>query len=529
LTSLNPTEFLLAKNNEEVLKISYNDGKFSTLEHIEFKHDLFSATELESPDTLFLGTGAGLFHVKEKEVLPTVLSNYPLSVYAIAKSDEALWLGTNNGLYRYTYQRDEFTYYSTDDGLTSNVFLQQPPIYLPDGRISMSTVEGMISFDPTSFTDKNYLNQATVLNKPESRPIWYDLKINNSPILDPLQAENLVKLKLSHTDNTLSFRLASPGIFSRGKAKLTFQLVGIDSQPIDAGIGNFIRYPNLPAGDFQLILKSYDGNNQQRGKRVIPITITPPFYRQPWFLPIVVLTLLVLIVAIYLLLLNRAIRKQTRLRENQARITAERDRIAAELHDDLGGDLASMAFILDGHKSLRQMGVETELDVNRLEQLATGAIKNMREMIWVLDDEQATLPTLAEQLLNGAREMASAADLSLQVDIPDDLPELPLSSIQKKSILLIAKESMQNIRKHAQASAFTLRLTVEKDYTLLLSISDNGRGLKAVETASTNRPLNHGHGLKNLRKRAQEINADLSLAAALPRGTKMTLRVPLTQ
>ncbi|MFK8163959.1 MAG: sensor histidine kinase, partial [Lewinella sp.] len=218
--------------------------------------------------------------------------------------------------------------------------------------------------------------------------------------------------------------------------------------------------------------------------------------------------------------------------EQQQALAAERDRIASELHDDLGGDLASMAFIIDGHNSLKELGVDAELDVSRLGQLANGAIKHMREMIWVLDDEQATLSTLAKQLLANAREMAAIGDLSLQADIPETLPELPLSSIQKKNILLMAKETMQNIRKHARASAFNLRLAVEQageQSYLLLVITDNGQGMKATQQGETDKPLNHGHGLKNLHKRAEEINATLSFTSSIPRGTKVTLRCPIAQ
>ncbi|MEL7161895.1 MAG: histidine kinase, partial [Bacteroidota bacterium] len=365
------------------------------------------------------------------------------------------------------------------------------------------------------------------LTAPPLRPYVKDYSINKIPTKTSLLLRQNQHLWLKTRQNTLDFQVSTIGTDYAAGATVAAHIVGQSILPRHYSPGEYVTNTNLSPGTHSLQLTAYNGRGERGETRILTIIIRPPLLQRPWFLLLLGCSLVGITYFIFYFRTQRQLKLAAEILQRQQAITAERDRIAAELHDDLGGDLASISFILDGHKSLTKMGVKAELDLNRLEQLANGAMKNMREMIWVLDDEQATLPTLAEQLLQNAREMAAAADLSLQAEIPDTLPELPLSSIQKKSILLIAKESMQNIRKHARASAFTLRLDIESGKNLLLVISDNGRGLKATEKGITNQPINHGHGLKNLQKRADEINATLSLSPALPRGAKMTLLVPL--
>jgi len=473
-------------------------------------------------DNIYLGTDNGLYRYDNSGLVRIVneLGPYHSNVISTIGEDlkGRLWLGASRGILYYDPVKDELRRYSKEEGLPSNQFTTANSITLSDGTMYMATTEGLVSFQP----------EEIIANEPLIKPYLAEIWVNRLPLSPDSSLSDLHLLKLPYARNSIDISLGLVGLQQSGLAGFSYQLVGLEDTPSFAKAGQSIKYPKLPPGEYRFEYTSLNRHGKLFKPEHFPIIIIPKFTQTRAFIVLLVAGGAALSSLIYILLLRRERAKQTRIREDKEKILAERERIATELHDDLGGDLASMVFIIDGHQYLQQQGVESELDINRIGSLANGAIKNMREMIWVLDDDQTTLTTLAEQLLSKAREMASVADLHLQADIDNNLPKYSLSSIQKKNILLIGKEAMQNIRKHANASAFTLRFIVQEKANaqyLLVEIIDNGRGM--ITTPGMKTKLNHGHGLKNLKARATAINGQLDISPSLPSGTRVSLSMPL--
>jgi signal transduction histidine kinase len=87
---------------------------------------------------------------------------------------------------------------------------------------------------------------------------------------------------------------------------------------------------------------------------------------------------------------------------------------------------------------------------------------------------------------------------------------------------LIFKESLRNIIKHAEAKKVEVRVEYDSSAsTIRMSIKDDGNGFNESAKAE------YGNGLQNMKKRAEEINAKLSVIKTTGGGTEIQLMVTL--
>jgi signal transduction histidine kinase len=100
------------------------------------------------------------------------------------------------------------------------------------------------------------------------------------------------------------------------------------------------------------------------------------------------------------------------------------------------------------------------------------------------------------------------------------LPTTPISPELRHNVFLAAKEAVNNVVKHAQASSAWLRLQLEP-HQFILEIEDNGRGLTAADGQKGR------SGLRNMRKRMEDIGGMFESAPGAEGGTRIRLIAPL--
>jgi signal transduction histidine kinase len=129
------------------------------------------------------------------------------------------------------------------------------------------------------------------------------------------------------------------------------------------------------------------------------------------------------------------------------------------------------------------------------------------------------LPHLINYLSGFAASFLEAADIRLRIDAPDVLPPRAISAEARHHVLLVAKEALNNVVRHALAGEVSLRVRVAED-SADITIEDNGRGF--------DRPPDDAlaDGLRNMRQRMQEIGGRLDVHSAPGVGTRITFQVP---
>ena len=112
------------------------------------------------------------------------------------------------------------------------------------------------------------------------------------------------------------------------------------------------------------------------------------------------------------------------------------------------------------------------------------------------------------------------AGLRYRLDVPAQLPGAPVPPELRHNVFLAAKEAINNVVKHSQATSAWLRLRLEP-HQFVLEIEDNGRGVSAGDEKKGR------SGLRNMRKRMEDIGGQFDAAAGTEGGTRVRLIAPL--
>jgi signal transduction histidine kinase len=192
-----------------------------------------------------------------------------------------------------------------------------------------------------------------------------------------------------------------------------------------------------------------------------------------------------------------------------------RERLARDLHDELGSNLGSIALISSfaGQEDAAQM----RLDLAEIERVARESADSMRDMVSLLGGKRGGV---AADWLN---VMAGLAGRLLRgVELECELPTSPLkwepNLETRRELYLFCKEVLHNTAKHAGATRLKFHLSPLPS-GLRIEISDDGCGFTPGRVVS-------GHGLGNLRERAAMMRAELQLDSEPGRGTTVILEVP---
>lgn len=200
-------------------------------------------------------------------------------------------------------------------------------------------------------------------------------------------------------------------------------------------------------------------------------------------------------------------------------ITEERNRLARDLHDSVTQSLYSLTLFAEA--ASEELAAE-ELDtvgnhLKELRQTARQALQEMRLMIFELRppelDEKGLALALQERL--EAVESRAGIETSIKVGFTERL-----NSNLELGLYSIAREAMNNILKHSQATKVVIMLAKE-DGIVTLEISDNGIGLDDSEEN-----FNSGLGIKGMKERANQIGASLYLERRPEGGTRLRVEVP---
>lgn len=193
--------------------------------------------------------------------------------------------------------------------------------------------------------------------------------------------------------------------------------------------------------------------------------------------------------------------------EKQQLLTRERDRIMQEMHDGMGAHLVSAMSVLEKDKV-------NPLDARSILEEALNDLRLMVDSLDCVDGDLAMVLGMYRQRLNRILE-GTQVSLDWQVS---DVPHLEtLSAGMVLQVLRIVQEAVSNALKYAGASRLRIRTQYADDRIELL-VDDNGCGFGA--------DCLKGRGIDNMRRRAAQIGARLSIDTSPGQGVTVTLAIP---
>lgn len=190
------------------------------------------------------------------------------------------------------------------------------------------------------------------------------------------------------------------------------------------------------------------------------------------------------------------------------RDAALRQRLAADLHDDVGSLLTQISLQSDLLREAPAAPEATLARLNRLSDTSRRAARQMADVVWGLHASSATLPEVLVHMRDHAHEVLPPASLAVDFAVTDEVAALTPSVVVCQTLYLIYKEALHNAVKHARgATQVTIRLSQQADQ-LCLRVADNAPG-----PAPATRP--GGRGLANMRQRAEAVGGTLRLSAGV--------------
>jgi signal transduction histidine kinase len=211
-------------------------------------------------------------------------------------------------------------------------------------------------------------------------------------------------------------------------------------------------------------------------------------------------------VVILLVAWRRALGKVRAAERETARLL-ERERLARDLHDELGAGLARLAH-LNHHLP--------ELNPEPVSKQVQQALRAAQQVIWAVNPANDTLENLVMFLFSQASDLFAETGIRCLTTAPTLFPDLHVEPEVRKNLLLATNEALANALKHSQATEVSLAVQYT-DSNLEITVEDNGSGLPGDPTRR------FGNGLKNMRKRMQAIDGHFEIVPGTTGGTRVIL------
>lgn len=200
-------------------------------------------------------------------------------------------------------------------------------------------------------------------------------------------------------------------------------------------------------------------------------------------------------------------------------VQAVRNKIASDLHDDVGSALSSLIIYSDVLAKKMERGEKGEGVIQKIRETSSQSVESMRDIVWSLNTRNDDFETMVQHMRRTAQDLLDPADITLQFEYDIPTAKTILTPDKRKNIFLILKEAVNNARKYSNTERLEVSIRFEP-HALILSITDFGKGFDRSQ-------ITGGNGLVNMQRRADQINAELKVRSRVGEGAQIQLRVPI--
>jgi signal transduction histidine kinase/ligand-binding sensor domain-containing protein len=502
--------------------------------------------------SLYIAGQKGVYKMDANNSLHKV---YPekdsLLVYCMLEVSDGIWLGTHgNGLVKIDVQGKILQQLGFNEGLTSNFVYSLARM---KNLMVAGTGAGVNIFDIAGSALPFAINQ----DEKQNGFVWEEC--NHSAIFNDTMAGRVI---LGGVKGLIFVDSRDYGLRpENGNDLLTLAYVktgGYETQSAEADLFAYLSDKiHIHPGDFNLVLKfAAPGNPEQQeglfrikelsenwqrtklsqevnlyalppGKYTLEarlpfslndktwfsktLIIEPAFYQTLWFK--FVLLLLCLLV-VYLVWRSKVKKME---REQQLRTT-----IARDLHDDIGSTLNSISVYTEIAKQQLQGNSEkTTILLEKMGIASRNMIDKMSDIVWAINPKNDDFEQVLQKMQFFAGELLSGKNILLNFHADEKAKKLKFKMQERKNIYLIYKEAINNAYKYAEGKNVKVNIGKEGN-SLVLLIEDDGKGFNLEEKS------NSGNGLANMKNRAREIGAKLTMESGETGGTRILFRLRLS-
>jgi two-component system sensor histidine kinase DegS len=205
-------------------------------------------------------------------------------------------------------------------------------------------------------------------------------------------------------------------------------------------------------------------------------------------------------------------------------LEAERERLYRDVHDGPAQVLANAIFEVEyleriAERAPAEVRQTLRTELSNLKGQFRNSLDSVRAMIYDLRPPELTELGLAEAIRNYAAEWETRCGIKVASQL--DLKDTGLTPMEELAVYRVMQEALQNVHKHAHASAVGMAWSRAND-SWVLHVTDDGMGFDLVKAARHKKSV----GLLSMRERAELIGGSLQIQSTPGKGTAVTLLLP---
>ena len=195
----------------------------------------------------------------------------------------------------------------------------------------------------------------------------------------------------------------------------------------------------------------------------------------------------------------------------------ERLRLSRDLHDDIGSTLSSMGMYskIAIDKLQEQNSKEAFEVLDKMNSLSRRMSDQMNDLVWNINPDNDSMQQTADRMKLIAAKALEPLDINYRFNTHGINENIFLSIEQRKNLLLLFKEAINNITKYAACKNVNVDLSF-RNGLVMLNISDDGIGFDVNGDVSEN---TGGNGLRNMKTRITQLGGSFSISSETGKGT----------
>ena len=181
---------------------------------------------------------------------------------------------------------------------------------------------------------------------------------------------------------------------------------------------------------------------------------------------------------------------------------------------------------IDGFELIKKISKSLEKEqsqqkVLQIENIASSLIQNMRDLLWSLDESNDTIAGWHSKVRQTVNQMSRNTGLNSSINLTKDHNDVAINGIVRRNLILVLKEAINNVLKHANAEIISISTLIESNQ-LIFIVADNGKGFDLSGAKLRQRR----YGLESMKERVEQLEGKLSILSN-SKGTTLKISIPI--
>ena len=193
------------------------------------------------------------------------------------------------------------------------------------------------------------------------------------------------------------------------------------------------------------------------------------------------------------------------------------------MHDEIGSRLTRISYFSE---LALQEETPSKESLHSIADTIRDLLQTLDEIVWAVNPQNDTLENLAAYLGYYVTEYLHNTSVECKLDIPPNLPLIPLTAETRHNIFLAFEEALSNALRHSGATRVCVDMN-QSDGRFEIRVQDNGRGFDRSGGGKNNSPdrKQRGNGLVNIVQRLESVGGEANIESNPGKGTVVTLRL----